>query len=104
MTGEGRAQPTCAFRTGQNATLLLPANALQGIDVRPGDLLLAFTPEGRCAGQLRWEGRHAALTLWADDPMTSPKEGFAVGDSLYLMRWRLSEPLLPLRLTLVAEP
>ncbi len=119
MTGRGRcfwllacgllvatgvcAQPTCAFRTGQNATLLLPADAFRGVDVRPGDLLLAFTPEGRCAGQIRWEGHSTALTLWADDPMTPEKEGYAVGDSLRLMRWRPGAPLLSLQLVLATD-
>ena len=103
MAGAIYAQPICAFRTGRNATLLVPADALQGTDVRPGDLLLAFTPEGRCAGQIRWEGHSTALTLWADDPMTPEKEGFAVGDSLRLMRWRRGAPLLPLQLMLATD-
>lgn len=87
----------------QNATLLLPADAFRGVDVRPGDLLLAFTPEGRCAGQIRWEGHSTALTLWADDPMTPEKEGYAVGDSLRLMRWRPGAPLLSLQLVLATD-
>ncbi|SHK55933.1 hypothetical protein [Rhodothermus profundi] len=102
--GMGRAQPvSCASRTGQNATLLLPAEAFQGLDIRPGDFLLAYTPEGRCAGKVRWEGHNAVLTLWADDPMTPDKEGFAIGDRLRLVRWRPGERPLSLHLILATE-
>ncbi|MDQ7040232.1 MAG: hypothetical protein Q9M35_04770 [Rhodothermus sp.] len=93
LVGGGYAQSTsCAFQTGQYATLLLPVEAFRELDIRPGDLLQAYTPEGQCAGQVRWNGDNTAMALWADDPMTPEKEGFAVGDSLRLVLWRPGRP------------
>lgn len=82
----------CYNLTGRNASVILQPSittylyAFTGKSRRlaPGDEIGAFTPEGRCAGQVVWEGEAAVLTLWEDDPMTAEQDGFVPGDAFTL--------------------
>lgn len=88
----------CQTRTGQNASVVLPANAdlilarsqQSYTRVRPGDEIAAFTLQGVCAGFIAWEGDSAVLTVWMDDPTTTPKDGYAPGDPLWVHVWDAS--------------
>lgn len=78
---------TCAFRTGVNATLILPDSVritVRGATLQPGDQLAVFSPSGRCAGVLTWTGEAAALTVWGDNEQTPAiVEGMTAGDPFH---------------------
>ncbi len=86
----------CAHRTETSATLVLPnsVSILFGETEHDGPLYIAvFTPEGDCAGSVRWVSEAASLTAWGTDPSSpigsSPRTAFAPGD---LLRVRLFDP------------
>jgi hypothetical protein len=76
----------CDFRTGVNATLILPDSVritVRGAALQAGDQLAVFSPSGRCAGVLTWTGEAAALTVWGDNDQTPDiVEGMTDGDPL----------------------
>ncbi len=83
----------CAHRTGHNATVILPADAALGVGqaaLAPGDEVAVYTPEGRCAGAVRWTGRNVALTVWGDNAATAARDGLPAGDSLHFRVWDAS--------------
>lgn len=86
---------SCSERTGNNATLIVPAAVVDvnGDALDPEDELAIFTPAGVCAGRLMWDGENAALAVWEDDPMTEVIEGFAEGDAMTYVVWDASEGL-----------
>ena len=86
---------SCSERTGNNATLIVPASAIaiNGAALEANDELAVFTPGGTCAGRLMWNGGNAALAVWEDDPMTEATEGFAEGDVMTYVVWDASENL-----------
>jgi hypothetical protein len=85
----------CATRTATNASLLLPAD----LEVILGDSkqrgpwhISVITPEGHCAGWVRWSGEATTLTAWgttASLPVAPSDSALAPGDSL---RFRLYHP------------
>lgn len=93
----GNGQPaffsSCAYDTGNNATLIIPLTAIlevNGMPLSPGSEVAAFTPDSLCAGVAIWDGvQPLVLTLWGDDPFITPdtKEGFAPGDTIQLAVW-----------------
>jgi hypothetical protein len=86
---------SCAARTGNNATLIVPASSVNvnGEALDAQDELALFTPTGACAGRLVWDGQNAAVAIWEDDPMTEATEGFAEGDTMMYVIWDASEGL-----------
>ena len=90
----------CTAPTGQNASLILPLDAVITVSpdpgesgsVAPNDELAIITPEGTCAGTLAWdeETEAAALAIWEDSPVTALKDGFAPGDTLRYGLWDAS--------------
>lgn len=75
--------PGCVGYSWANATVLIPpdpAAAVEGDPLRPGDRIVALAPDGTCVGEADWDGRGAALSLWADDPYTEARDGLAEGD------------------------
>lgn len=83
-----------AIRTGNNATLILPASAplqVGGTTLAPGDEIAVFTADGLCAGSMVWQGKSAALTLWGDNAMTEAKDGLAPDEPLTFRVWDASE-------------
>ena len=99
------AQPTphfsdCIDPTGQNASLILPRDAVitvfptpgDGEPISTGDELAILTPEGVCAGTFLWdeETEASALAVWEDNPVTALKDGFVSGDTLRYELWDAS--------------
>ena len=86
---------SCSERTGNNATLIIPAAVINvnGSSLQPSDEIALFTPSGTCAGHLVWDGENAALAVWEDDPMTDETEGFVEGDALTYAMWDVSHGL-----------
>ena len=90
----------CVAPTGQNASLILPLDAVLTVSPDPGDAdpvtaddeLAVFTPEGACAGTLAWdeETEATALAVWEDNPVTALKDGFVPGDTLRYSLWDAS--------------
>lgn len=97
VTGTSMAQPhfdSCAMRTGHNATIIIPAQATLGIaqhHLDPDDEIAIFSPEGVCAGTVRWTGENVALTVWGDDDTTSHRDGLLIGDPMQVRIWDASE-------------
>lgn len=90
----------CIDPTGQNASLILPRNAVITVTpdsvatdpVAADDELAVLTPEGTCAGTLTWteETDATALAVWEDNPVTALKDGFVPGDTLRYELWDAS--------------
>jgi hypothetical protein len=83
----------CHERTGNNATLIVPASAvdLNGGSLEAGDELAVFTPDGMCAGWAVWKGSNAALAVWEDNPLTPDVDGFMPDQPLRYAVWDASE-------------
>jgi len=86
--------PDCATRTGVNASLILPASleiTIDGEQKEPPFLLAVFTPEGHCAGQVRWSGDPTTLTAWGSTEVleTSADTVLVPGDTMQI---RLYDP------------
>ncbi|MDZ7722544.1 MAG: GEVED domain-containing protein [candidate division KSB1 bacterium] len=88
------AQPvhfTVKGNTGENASLVIPTSAnpvfSDGTALKDGDEIGVFNSDGLCCGASVWEGDNLLITLWGDDGMTSVKDGFYAGDSLYFKVW-----------------
>lgn len=83
----------CQGRTGQNATVIVPASAarLNGAPLATDDELALFTPEGVCAGWASWNGSNVALAVWADNPLTPAVDGFVPDEPMRYAIWDASE-------------
>lgn len=84
----------CGERSWSNALILIPASPslhIQGEALEPGDEVAALAPDGTCTGHVRWTGSGAALTVWADDPMTPDLDGLQQGDPITLAVFDRSE-------------
>lgn len=84
---------TCAHRTGETATIIVPTDAellLDGTHLSPGDQVAVFAPGGVCAGTLTVARKHAALTLWGDDVTTETPDGLRPGEPLVFHVWDAS--------------
>lgn len=80
----------CAFRTGGNATIGIPAAIVQegGIVLEPGDEIAIFTPDGAtCTGAVVWNGSNTAISAWGDDPQSDAVDGLQEGDELRFRIW-----------------
>lgn len=79
----------CSVSTAATASVVLvPAAPGQGgVELNVGDEVGVFTADGLCAGAGVWEGESIAITVWADDPTTEPKEGFELGEALGIRVW-----------------
>jgi hypothetical protein len=88
----------CQSNTGTNATVVLTESTGLYLLNRPGHLdvlqsgdeIAAFTPEGLCVGKRVWSGETMAFTMWADDPLTPAKDGYAPGDPVIFRAWNVS--------------
>jgi hypothetical protein len=83
----------CASNTGANATALLTADLLAGLQLQPGDELAVFGAQsGLCASALSWEGSSdaLALTAWGDDEVTEAVDGLQEGEAMLWMIWHTS--------------
>lgn len=76
----------CKAQTGSNATAIIPVSAVENLEI--GDEIAVFTAEGMCAGVATWEGENLAFALWEDDPTTSAKDGFALGEPITFRVWK----------------
>lgn len=72
----------------------VPALALRGVALAPGDQIAAFALDGTCVGMTEWTGGATALTVWADDPMTPDLDGLQAGEPIALAVWDRSEDMV----------
>jgi hypothetical protein len=82
-----------AERTGNNATIALPANAnpnIAGIPLAIGDEIGAFAPGGLCVGAIVWTASNSAITVWGDNEQTPGIDGIRVGEAISYRAWRKS--------------
>lgn len=80
----------CAKLTGNNATVLIPADASLTLDddsLAVGSELAVFTEDGLCVGLMVWNGEPTGFPIWGDDTQTPEKDGLTEGDSLYYRIW-----------------
>ena len=77
--------------TGNSATVVIEANIpvfFEGAPLQPGDEIAVFTSDDVCAGTLGWDtGGNQAITVWADNPITSEVDGFTEGGEMYYRVW-----------------
>lgn len=84
----------CAFRTGQNAIIGIPANVdlIGDIVLEEGDEIAVFNTEGSiCAGAAVWSGVNIAITAWGDDSQTEAVDGLRDDELLQFRWWDASE-------------
>lgn len=80
----------CAFRTGNNATIAVPANVTinGGLVLAVDDEIAVFTPDGLiCAGMTPWDGKNIAITAWGDDSQTPTVDGLREGELMAFRIW-----------------
>lgn len=78
----------CVSASWANAVVLVPPDAaveVGGGSLQSGDRLAALAPDGSCVGVATWTPQGAALSIWADDFMTSRVDGLREGDPLTLV-------------------
>lgn len=70
--------------TAASHTIAFPSQALFASDIRPGDYIGAFTPEGLCAGRTEITDitSNIAVVAFADDETTAESDGFVFGEML----------------------
>ncbi|MBI2428638.1 MAG: T9SS type A sorting domain-containing protein [Ignavibacteriales bacterium] len=80
--------------TGDNATVLIPSTVVPRVGKRVlqnGDLIGVFYKQNTsllCAGYAQWEqGKNISITVWGDNSLTTVKDGFASGDTMYFKFW-----------------
>ncbi|MEL6355893.1 MAG: BACON domain-containing carbohydrate-binding protein, partial [Bacteroidota bacterium] len=79
------------FNTGQNATIIIPTQAIEGMLV-PGDEIAVFNVMDSVAGSAVVEEGNIAITVWGDDPLTGGAPEGMTEDEPYRFRiWRMSE-------------
>lgn len=93
--GQSLSHFTPAVRTGNSAVVVIPPRATpsQGRGkIETGDEIAVSTEGGFVAGAGVWKaGQSLALTVWADDSLTSEVDGFRVGEKLTFIMWDRSE-------------
>jgi hypothetical protein len=65
-------------------TIAIPGEIFNGLVTMEGDILGIFDVQGNCYGIAPWKNQACALTAFGDDPLTGQKDGFAVGEEMYL--------------------
>lgn len=83
----------CAFRTGQNAIIGVPAEVTlpAGVVLEPGDEVAVYNDDGSvCAGASMWLGANIAITAWGDDSQTEIIDGLQEGEPLRFRLWDAS--------------
>jgi hypothetical protein len=82
----------CVTRTGNNATIAVPADVeINGPALMPGDEIAVFTPDGSiCAGVSVWSGANIAITAWGDDSQTTLIDGLRDGEPMVFRVWLAS--------------
>jgi len=84
---------TFTSETGNNATIIVQIiiePTIGGRGFADGDAIGAFFTDGDdeiCAGFAVWDGNNLAFSVWADDPYTDDKDGFANNEPYILKAW-----------------
>lgn len=78
--------PWTTINTGQNHSVMIPANSLFINGNMVSDTLIIgifYSDNGvlECGGILTYEGTSTALPVWGDDSYTTDKDGFSAGES-----------------------
>lgn len=84
----------CISRTGNNATVVIPASAyiyLGSRSVQEEDEIAVFDAEGHCAGAVQWTGEHVALTVWGSDEIAPENAGLEPGEPMRFRLWSASD-------------
>lgn len=79
------------YNTGQNATLVIPLGAMEGI-LSPGDEIGIFNEVDSLAGSAVIIDGNLAITVWGDDALTNgPAEGMNSNMPYRFKLWRAAE-------------
>ncbi|MCF8373565.1 MAG: SprB repeat-containing protein [Bacteroidales bacterium] len=88
------AFPWLWINTGQNHLTFVPTSVLNQINIQIGDsLALLYLDSGiyKIGGYLSlWEASGLSMTAWGDDPTSSIKDGFDVGEPFTWLVWHSS--------------
>lgn len=77
--------------TGANATVMIPIASnpfLDGIPIVSGDEIGVYTPGNLCVGATVWTGNNNAVTVWADNALTTAIDGMAIGEQMHYRLWK----------------
>lgn len=80
----------CAFQTGANATIAVPAAVVVkgDLELAVDDEIAVFTADGTiCAGMTPWTGANIAVTAWGDDSQTEEVDGLRGGEEMMFRIW-----------------
>ncbi len=79
-------------QTAASHAIAFPAEAVLNSGIMPGDVLGVFTPDGLCAGQMEMTMPNSsfAITAFANDEITTGKDGFESGEALQFKIYRPS--------------
>jgi len=79
-------------QTAESHAIAFPAEAVLNSGIMPGDVVGVFTPEGLCAGQMEMTMPNTsfAITAFANDEITTGKDGFESGEALQFKIYRPS--------------
>ncbi len=80
-------------QTGNNATVIIPAEIQPTVDGAPlllNDYIGVFTPSGLCCGWRQWNGENLGITIWGDDDQTPEIDGFQTGELMFYRVFRSS--------------
>jgi hypothetical protein len=77
--------------TATSHAIAFPAEVLANSEIKTGDFIGAFTPEGLCAGFTEVTGLNSntALVCFSNDETTPGKDGFEIGE---MLRFKLFRP------------
>jgi len=76
--------------TASSHAIAFPAEVLVNSDIKPGDVIGVFTPEGLCAGftEVTSLTLNTAVVGFSNDEITSEKDGFEAGEMLQFKVFR----------------
>jgi PKD repeat protein len=96
LVGDPCAPDWSVYNSGEDHTIILPANAtitsqgvLPPLGLYVGAFYLDQNGDEQCGGYGLWRGNATSFPIFGDDPQTPQKDGFGAGESII---WRLYEP------------
>jgi hypothetical protein len=81
------------INTGTNANIFLLASVNPNINDVPlmnGDYIGIFTASGLCCGWQQWSGQNISIVAWGNNPYTTERDGFQVGEEMKYRIFRMS--------------
>ncbi|MCX6256619.1 MAG: PKD domain-containing protein [Bacteroidia bacterium] len=82
--------------TGVSHIIMIPSNCnitIEGVPVVAGDYIGVFYDNGvtlTCGGYVMYTGQTTVVTAWGDNPQTTVKDGFTIGEQFHWKLWQTS--------------